>query len=421
MKKGLFLILSLLLCTSCVNSSSSSSSLSEEYKIYDTYVSNIKAKDGLIVQPFNTMVTLRTFCEKDSVTIFPVIENEIQRLHKLFDRYNEYLDENNQPLVNLKIINDSYGSGTVLNVDQDIIDLLQLSIDLCSLTEGYFNPTLGVLIDSWNYVEKEDGIYNRFSPYCMEEEDIKPEQIEKSLNAIVPYNDLKEVIVINDDNNTVEFKKYNDIDKIVISLGAIAKGYAIEKAKNIISSYNVSAMIDGGSSSSYGIGKNPNPERDYWIVGIAAPYKSIFGLPAICNVKFTETYTLSVSGDYESSFYFIDENGNKILRHHLLNPHTGYPENFYRVLSLWSQSRSDVLDGLSTALFSIDDSSKMMNIIKNVENYFNIDIEILIEKEIDVEKIDVYVSKDYRDSLMSYNQAYFNSFVILEKEGEGNE
>lgn len=155
MKKGLFLILSLLLCTSCVNSSSSSSSLSEEYKIYDTYVSNIKAKDGLIVQPFNTMVTLRTFCEKDSVTIFPVIENEIQRLHKLFDRYNEYLDENNQPLVNLKIINDSYGSGTVLNVDQDIIDLLQLSIDLCSLTEGYFNPTLGVLIDSWNYVEKK--------------------------------------------------------------------------------------------------------------------------------------------------------------------------------------------------------------------------------------------------------------------------
>ena len=42
-------------------------------------------------------------------------------------------------------------------------------------------------------------------------------------------------------------------------------------------------MIDGGSSSSYGLGKNPNPDRNYWLVGLASPYKVAMSVQAIAT------------------------------------------------------------------------------------------------------------------------------------------
>ena len=83
-------------------------------------------KDNKIVMPFNTEVSLTAFNEKDFEELYPTFNTEILRLHKLFDRYNDFVDSNGNDIVNLKTINESYGTGKVLNVDQDIIDLLNL-------------------------------------------------------------------------------------------------------------------------------------------------------------------------------------------------------------------------------------------------------------------------------------------------------
>lgn len=410
MKKRSKLFLSLLSFISILgcsknNPTNSFSSLTE-YQVIDQSVYNVKAKDGTMVTPFNTIVSLRTFCQKDSNDIFPTFNTEIQRLHILFDRYNDFVDKDGNDIVNLKTINESYGSGNKLNVDQDIIDLLNSAIKLSEATEGYFNPTLGELIDVWNY-RVEDGIkYTRFSPYCFDDIDPLSDAIETAKSKVIPYNELANYIVINDEDNTVEFKKYNNIDKITISLGAIAKGYAVEKGKAIVDLFNVSAMIDGGSSSSYGIGENPNPDRNYWLVGLASPYKN-FGSPtAIANLRFNGTYTLSVSGDYESCY----KNSDGIIRHHILNPYSGYPENYYRVVSVKSTSRSDVLDGLSTALFSIESTEKVMEIVNKVEEQFNIEIPVLLEKEIDKEnkQIVLYLTESYDNHIEKTNSKYFN-------------
>lgn len=413
------LLLNIILLVGCGSTSGTSSTSKDltKYEIIDSQVYSIRTKDDNIVAPFNTVITIRTFCQQDYQYIFPTFNKEIQRLHMLFDRYNDFVDEDGNDITNLKDINESYGSGERLMVDQDLIDLLSFSIELSKLTEGYFNPTLGELIDTWNYREVDGETYTRFSPYCFEEEDPLEEDVVNAKTKSIPYNELENYIIIDDENNTIEFKKYNDIDKITISLGAIAKGYAVEKGKAIVDLFNVPAMIDGGSSSSYGIGKNPNPDRDYWVIGLAAPYKSAFSVAQIATVKFEDTYTLSVSGDYESSFYFIDENNERIIRHHILNPYTGYPENFYRVLSLKSTSRSDILDGLSTALFSIDSTDEIMKIIKNVEDYYNISIEVLLEKEIDQENkmIDLYLTQNFKNCITQYNTKYFNEKFIIEK------
>ena len=132
----LFVVLFLIGCTT------NPPELSEEYKVVESYASNVLSAGNVVSSPFGTAIRLITYCEKDNATIFPSFEKEIIRLHKLFDRYNDYLDENGNKINNLKSINDSYGSGEKIYVDKDMIDLLKLSIEISELTEGYFNPML---------------------------------------------------------------------------------------------------------------------------------------------------------------------------------------------------------------------------------------------------------------------------------------
>ena len=142
MKIGLKLIITLFSLVSlvgCGNNGSSSEQISSnnnsipsttDYEVIDKSVSNVKTKEGGYVLPFNTVVTLRTFCGKDYNDIYPTFNKEMQRLHILFDRYNDFVDENGKDINNLKVINESYGSGSKIVVDQDLIDLLNLSIEL---------------------------------------------------------------------------------------------------------------------------------------------------------------------------------------------------------------------------------------------------------------------------------------------------
>ena len=124
------------------------------------------------------------------------------------------------------------------------------------------------------------------------------------------------------------------------------------------------------------------------------------------NIKLDNTYTLSVSGDYESSY----KTSEGIIRHHILNPYSGYPENYYRVVSVKSTSRSDILDGLSTALFSIESTEKVKEIVNKVEEQFNIEIPVLLEKEIDKEnkQIVLYLTESYDNHIEKTNSKYFN-------------
>lgn len=412
-KKILSVSISLILCASCT------APLSEEYEIKEGYVGNVLNSDGQSIQPFNTMVTFRAFNEKNYEELFPIFQNKMQQLHKEFDRYNYYLNDNNEIINNLRVINESYGNETPINISDDLYDLLEQSINLSVLTEGYFNPTLGNLSDTWMYKVDDSGVKSqRFTPYCFEDVDPTSEEISKAMESIVPYDKLEEVIVLDEENKTVTFNKYNDVDNVTLSLGAIAKGFAVEEAKKELEVYNVPLMISGGTSSSYSLYKNPNPDRDYWLIGIASPYKVFYEPTSMFTMKIDNTYTLSVSGDYESSYYKI-ENDKKIIRHHILNPYTGYPMNYSRVLSLYSNQESGILDALSTALFNIEDDTKKLEIIENVESSYNINIELLYEKEVGEKKIDLYMTKGYKSMIHQYNANYINKeYIIDSNEGE---
>ena len=104
---------------------------------------------------------------------------------------------------------------------------------------------------------------------------------------------------------------------MAIDLGGIAKGFAADEVDTIYKKYNIkNGLINLGSSSIYGIGKNG--EGNPWSIGIKHPRSDIsnnyLGIIKISNQG------ISTSGDYQR--YFI-QNGKRY--HHILSPSTGYP------------------------------------------------------------------------------------------------
>ena len=74
------------------------------------------------------------------------------------------------------------------------------------------------------------------------------------------------------------------------------------------------------------------------------------------SIKFTEEFNFSTSGNYTAnkSYTFIDENENIVYRHHIINPFTGYPESYYRSVSIMTHYFSSAqVDALSTAFMNL--------------------------------------------------------------------
>ena len=351
------------------------------------------------VLPFNTQMTLTSYSNEAYEKLSPIYDYHIKRLHILFDRYNYYKDENGNIINNLKVINDSYASNKEIIIDEDLFNMLEMSIELSKLTKGYFNPTMGSLIDGWS---------KYFSPYGLTNEEFSifdEETICSRTISIVNYEDLEEVIELNKEKSSVKFNKYSKagIYNVIISLGAIAKGYAIDYMRQKYARHETPLLISGSASSSYLKGTNPNPKREgKWNILINSSYKHDYGesIPLLISSLSPER-AVSTSGDYEQLFYY--KNGdNLIRRHHILNPYSGHSESYYRSITLYSESRSDILDGLSTALFNINDFEIIKEVIGEVEETYNLNIDYLFQKEVSDKKIELYYNEGFEKTINKY-------------------
>jgi thiamine biosynthesis lipoprotein ApbE len=367
-------------------------------------VSNVFNIDNQPVNPFNTAIALTMFNSRNLNSIFPIFETEIHRLHRLFDGYN-YYNIDGKKLNNLSVINDNYGSDIAIVVEKDLIELIKQSVEMMKLTEGYFNPTLGVLIDLWSPL---------FVPFQQElGVDPEPQLVTAALKCSASLNNIDQVIEINETNSTIKFNKIDGCEaRAKLALGAIAKGYAMERAKEIIGDYPY--LIDGGRSSLITNGINPNPDRNSWNVVILAPY--LGNNLAIAAVSNSNTFT--TSGDYENSFIKDNQDGTFTVRHHILNPFTGYSENTYRSFTILSNQQAGLMDALGTALFNIDDLTVINRIVTNVENRFNVQAHILFQQEVFIEnqpKLNISIDRIFYESFIQTSiSSLVNQTTILD-------
>ncbi len=329
------------------------------------YVSNI-AVNGVTTTPLFTPTGLIMYNKKQLDECTEEFQKIVVDCHKACDRDNLYSDR-----TNIKTINDSYGSGLAITVDEDLFSILEQGINLTKLTKGKFNLAMGSLIDAW------DGKFSVSNSYGT---DIDSETIRKALTCIPNYEVIDDIIQLDKTNKTVKLNALAGAeDKVIISLGGIAKGYAIEKARNYIQEKGYSAIVSAGTSSMATSLSNPLKDRDVWNIAVKLPELSFFGGQAF-TATFEGSTNFSTSGDYEQNFLLKNENDDGyIIRHHILNPDTGYSANYHRAITLFSyDASSTVLDALTTALMNFENIEAIKDVIDTVNKNYSSTIEYCV-------------------------------------------
>ena len=254
----------------------------------------------------------------------------LSEYHKLFDIYYEY-----EGINNIKTINKNAGKEPV-KVDGKLIDFLIYCKEIFTLTDGKTNVAMGSVLKLW-HDERENA---ETSP-----ENAKLPEYKELLEASL-HTDIKSV-VIDKEAGTVLISD----PKVQLDVGAVGKGYATEKAAELLTERGAESYVLNIGGNIRTIGSKPN--GDGWITGITNPDKTSEEA-FVCKVEIKNT-SLVTSGDYER-FYTVD--GKKY--HHIIDPQTLMPANFFSSVSVFTEN-SALADALSTALFcmSYEDGLKL--------------------------------------------------------------
>lgn len=343
--------------------------------IYDEYIPML-----------NTVTKITYYEEEDNKELLEDINNIMIKYHKLLDNYHYYRDDNDNLIKNIKYLNDYYGNEAGLDVSDEMIDILNNIKGLMKLTKGYFNPFIGELIENY------DG---KFSNFPIVSEDIDSKIIENYLNSTIDYQDIDSILEIN--GNHVVFHSYKNIEKISINLGAFSKGYVADRINEYLKGKEETLLINEGTSTILAHGEQT------WNVGIRDPrnkYSYIFALGINDNMS------LSTSGS-DQNYYLLDDG---TIRCHILNPYTGYSENYYLLVTVLCDSAM-ISDVLSTTLFSIEDATLALEIVNDIESVYDVNIDVCYVSEYDDENLILKTTLE-RDKILNKSSSVLSTEVI---------
>jgi thiamine biosynthesis lipoprotein len=183
------------------------------------------------------------------------------------------------------------GDTTVL-VDNYFLDVFKKSKRIHKETNGYFDPTVGNLVNAWGFGPKN------------EKQNLTSKQIEEHLK----YVGLEKVTVSK--NKVV--KKYPEI---YLDFNSIAKGYGIDVIGRFLEQQNIENYLVeiGGEIRT----KGTKPNKVPWIIKVVDPLEN--GTDDGYKIINLSNKSMATSGNYLK--YRISENGKKYV--HTVNPKTG--------------------------------------------------------------------------------------------------
>ncbi len=267
-----------------------------------TYSADIFALD--------TYISLQIRAGKNGGDILDECENRIKELERLF---SHTIDESD-----ISKINRHAGDGTFVPVSRETIEVLTLSKEIYTESDGAFDITVAPLVNLWNVTAENPRV-----PSDGEIQNIK---------ALICGDD----IIIDSAANSVRLRKSGQ----QISLGASAKGYITDELIRLLKERRItSAILNlGGNTAAVGT----KPDGSLWRVGVQSPDDSA----ELLGVLSVSDKCVITSGDYER--YFM-QNGTRY--HHIIDPKTGYPsQNSLRSVTVIGTNGA-VADCLSTACF----------------------------------------------------------------------
>ncbi len=268
------------------------------------------------------------------------IKSQLNKYHRLFTIYNRY-----EGLNNLVTINDvDNGKHNVVTVDREIIDMLTFAKEMYQKTNGTVNIAMGSVLKIWhNY--RNAGLDDPVNA------ELPPMEKLKEASEHTNIDDL----IVDTENNTVFIAD----PEMTLDVGAIAKGYAVERIAEYLETKGVTNFLlnVGGNVRTIGMA-----DTEKWKVGIENPDISNEEKPYIEYLEVAGE-SIVTSGSYQR-FYMV--NGENY--HHIIDPETLMPGTKYRSVSVLTDN-SGLGDAMSTALFLMDyeEGKQLVESIENVE------------------------------------------------------
>ncbi len=259
-------------------------------------------------------------------TYLNMASQEITRIERLISSW----DESSQT----SAINRNAGLEPVI-VNQELFDFIARCIRLSELTSGAFDISYASMDRIWKY----DGTMTEMPT---------AESVKSSVDK-VGY----QKILLNEKDHSV----FLPIQGMQIGFGAVGKGYAADKAKELLLEQGVSSAIINASGDLNAWGKQADDSE--WMVAITNPLnkaKAFAWLPV-------ENSAVVTSGNYEK---FVLINDKKYS--HIIDPRSGYPSEGISSVTIFAP-KAELADALATSVFitGVEVGLDMINQLPGVE------------------------------------------------------
>jgi thiamine biosynthesis lipoprotein len=251
--------------------------------------------------------------DRDVAELKGIAEAAYERVGRLDAQLSSFV-----PTSDICLINQTAAERAVA-VEPELFALLRTAQRLWRETDGAFDVTVGPLIRAWGFFRREGRM---------------PEPAEL---ADARARTGMQHVELDEANRTVRF----DRPGMEINLGAIGKGYVVERAVRALRDWGIeAALVHSGQSSIAGLGR-PAGEEAGWLVGVADPRDPEKAL----GLLYLADSSLSTSGGTEQ---FFKLNGRTYS--HIIDPRTGEPAQGMLATAVVGPGAAES-DALATAFF----------------------------------------------------------------------
>ncbi|UOF92576.1 FAD:protein FMN transferase [Fodinisporobacter ferrooxydans] len=181
---------------------------------------------------------------------------------------------------------------TPVRASDILFEAIRFAWAVANLTGGVFDPTIGHTLETYGFNRHYlTGDRIESNPWTT--------WMDNAENS-VSYLDVE----LNEENRTVLLRK-----PLLLDLGAVAKGLAVDIAAKELNDFE-GFVIDAGGDLYVG---GMNEQEEPWLIGIQHPYRKE---ESICSVRVTDM-AVCTSGSYER------KSPVKERTHHLIDPRSG--------------------------------------------------------------------------------------------------
>ncbi len=253
--------------------------------------------------------------------------SEIQRIEKLLTTFSDD-SETNQVNNNAGII--------PVKVSRETFDLINRSIRISEITQGAFDITYGSIDKRlWNFDKNMTSLPDK--------------ETAKKMVRLINFRN----VILDKENCTVFLKEAG----MRIGFGGIGKGYAAERARQVMKEAGVDSGVVNASGDLTAWGFQPNGKP--WTIGIVNPdiKNEVFSYMSITDMA------VATSGNYEK---YIVIDGKKYS--HTINPRTGLPITGIKSVTIIT-TNAEIADAMATPvmIMGIETGLDMINQIKDIE------------------------------------------------------